>query len=728
MSREKMYSDPTVPEEKKEEASPLILDMEQENLSDKCFSKWMNMFGYTNKNSRVIFLNGRTSSSQFPKNAINNQKYNIFTFIPKVLFNQFRQFYNLFFLLICISQLFPLLRIGFIVTYVTPLLFVLTITLLKEGIDDFKRYRRDTEINNEIYQKLGPFGEFTPITSAQIKVGDIIKLQEKRRIPADMVLLHTTDTKGCVFIKTDQLDGETDWKLRKSIHKTQSVDSISLLPQLNACVRAQAPHKDIYKFQGTFFIKEGDFESFNGLELENTVWANTVLANGSALGLVIYSGSETKSQLNSRDPRTKTGKIDDEMSFMSFILFLLLAALSLVILTLNGFKENWYIMLMRYILLLSYIIPISLRVNLDLAKTWYSWNISTDTKIQGAIARNTTIPEELGRVQMLFSDKTGTLTKNEMKFKSLYVNDSRYDKKDSIEEIKKILSERLNFDSGLAAQEEPKIAKGIQRYQEENLIKDLILSLSICHNVTPVKSENPAEEKTEYQASSPDEIALVKFAEEMQCKLIYRDQQIISIQLPNGEKEDYEILIDFPFSSETKRMGIIVKHVKTGRIILLIKGAESVICTKVKNESASKIKEAAENLSLEGLRTLAFAEKLLTLEEYENWRKQYEIASAAENDREQQKLEVRELLENNLNYVGVTGVEDTLQDNVAGAVEALKQAGVKVWMLTGDKIETACCIGISSGFKSRTEKYVYIQDALEGRRSLGAELEVIFLV
>jgi len=417
--------------EELKETSPLAYKPKSKTCCNCCFC----MECYNPNKPRVIYFDYRGTPRKYPGNKINNKKYNFFTFIPVVLYNQFKQFYNLFFLLIMISQLFPVLRVGFLITYVAPLAFVLIITLIKEAIDDIKRWNRDKELNSEIYQKIGKDGQYISVAGGDLKVGDIVCLEEKKRIPADMILLHTSDERGNVFIKTDQLDGETDWKLRKSISKTQSLDTIQMR-LLNACVRAEAPHKDIYRFLGTFFIQEEEVTTRIGLDLENTLWANTVLANGNALGLVIYTGRETKSQLNSREPKTKTGRIDNEMSFMSFLLFVLLIVISILMVIANGFKKGWYILLTRYVLLLSYIIPISLRVNLDLAKVWYSWNISTDNKIPGTIARNTTIPEELGRIQMLFSDKTGTLTQNEMKFKSLYIGDKRYDKNANLETMK----------------------------------------------------------------------------------------------------------------------------------------------------------------------------------------------------------------------------------------------------------------------------------------------------
>jgi len=447
MSNEEIYTEDLSFEEKKEDFSPLIMQKENNSFIKQFSKHFFNFFGCAKEESRTVYLNNRRMSGNYTANRINNQKYNLITFVPLVLFNQFKQFYNLFFLLICVAQLFPILRIGLLITYISPLAFVLSITLFKEAIDDCKRYRRDNEINSEVYERLDTDGGFVNIKSASIKVGDIIKLEEKRRIPADMLLLRTSDERGSLFIKTDQLDGETDWKLRKSISKTQAVTSIDRLSQINARVRVPAPDKDIYRFQGTFFIRENGLESLGALELENTLWANTVLANGSALGLVIYTGRDTKAQLNERDPRTKTGKVDNEISSMSFLLFLLLIFIAMGIMILYGFRQNWYIMLMRYVLLLSNIIPISLRVNLDLAKIWYSWCISSDNKIPGTIVRNTTIPEELGRVQMLFSDKTGTLTQNNMKLKSFYINDSRFDKRDGVDVINAILQEQFKVDT-----------------------------------------------------------------------------------------------------------------------------------------------------------------------------------------------------------------------------------------------------------------------------------------
>lgn len=146
--------------------------------------------------------------------------------------------------------------LGYIVTYVAPLCFVLAVTIGKEAIDDMKRYRRDQEANSQRYQILTP-GGFKMIPSSKIRVGDMIVVNKNQNVPADMVLLRTTEESGACFIRTDQLDGETDWKLRLAVPSCQALPSDEALLDLNASIYADSPHKDIHSFIGNF-TKEGD--------------------------------------------------------------------------------------------------------------------------------------------------------------------------------------------------------------------------------------------------------------------------------------------------------------------------------------------------------------------------------------------------------------------------------------------------------------------------------------
>ena len=143
-------------------------------------------------------------SRRYPSNRISNQKYSIINFIPVVLFNQFKFFFNLFFLLICLSQFIEALRVGFLFTYLSPLVFVLLLTMAKEAHDDWLRYQRDKVLNEKQYQKLDLLtGRAVPVKAQSLKVGDIIYINSNERAPADVVLLLTTDKSGTVFIRTD---------------------------------------------------------------------------------------------------------------------------------------------------------------------------------------------------------------------------------------------------------------------------------------------------------------------------------------------------------------------------------------------------------------------------------------------------------------------------------------------------------------------------------------------
>lgn len=207
-----------------------------------------------------------------------------------MLYHQFRYFFNLFFLLIALSQLIDMLKVGFLFTYIAPLILVLGFTMMKEAYDDYNRKKRDEETNTQKYTLLRKTGK-EEVMSMDIKVGDIIEVKSNQRIPADMIILSTEDADGTVFIRTDQLDGETDWKLRKAIKFTQNYSKNSNIMTLSASIDAEPPKLDIYSFQGVFKVHSSGMESEReGLNLNHTLWGNCYLANGKATGLVVYTG------------------------------------------------------------------------------------------------------------------------------------------------------------------------------------------------------------------------------------------------------------------------------------------------------------------------------------------------------------------------------------------------------------------------------------------------------
>lgn len=322
--------------------------------------------------------------------------------------------------------------------------------------------------------------------------------------------------------------------------------------------------------------------------MDQTLWANTSITSGKVYGLVIYTGRETRISMNGSSPRSKFGKIDLELNTITKFLFGFSLLLAILIVSLDGFYRYWYLQFFRYVLLMASIIPISLRVNLDFAKTIFSYKINRDKLIPETKARNSSIPEELGRISFLLTDKTGTLTKNDMHFKKLVLEHTQYEEENIplITKLVKVQCEKYNGPMGdieakISEQQNNQLEQ-LQKHrrirrEKECILRDLITSVAVCHNVTPLIENG----KQVFHASSPDEIALVNFAKELKMKLLERTSDSMKLQNPTSQEENYEILANFPFSSETKRMGILVRHTSSNRLIFFLKGADVAICPKV---------------------------------------------------------------------------------------------------------------------------------------------------
>ncbi|KAG0142373.1 hypothetical protein CROQUDRAFT_662613 [Cronartium quercuum f. sp. fusiforme G11] len=793
-----------------------------------------------NDKPRTIPMNPTEAfKSKYPPNIVRNQKYNVITFLPLVLYEQFKFFFNLYFLGVAISQFVPSLRIGLLMTYVAPLAFVLVITIGKEAYDDYLRYQRDSIANSTRYQILDwsskavalssssnshhsstvndPVGSnttgssFLPIRtipSSSIRVGDIVILDKNMRVPADLVLLRTSDTdSGSCFIRTDQLDGETDWKLKIALELTQNLPNgdfdllkldgesdqdDTLSSNLNQRVRgigkkieiyADKPVMDIHTFIGTLIVHEtnrdpeeggittrkskdsllGDNldpirDSIDDIEIsslndvlpttqspstslspsqltttkipitcENVLWANTVLAAGQAIGLVIYTGTETRAVMNTSYPKTKTSLLDLEINQLAKILCIVTLSLSVALVAFNGFRGPWWLYVTRFLILFSSIIPISLRVNLDMGKTVYAHQIQNDTEIPGTIVRTSTLPEELGRIEYLLSDKTGTLTQNEMELKKLHMGTMAY-ALDTMDEVALQLTTAFSGNSsnsgthtGPAGLPTGAILASRGRRDMTLRVKDVILGLALCHNVTPVTNDDGS---VTYQASSPDEVAIVSYTESVGLKLVARDRTKMTLQTTAGSILEYDILDIFPFTSESKRMGIIIRDKQSDEIVFYQKGAD-VIMSKIV-QSNDWLEEECDNMSREGLRTLVMAKKRISLERYQKFAQRYLNArvNVSEDRNEVINQVVSEELEHDLELLGVTGVEDKLQEDVKGTLELLRNAGLKIWMLTGDKIETATCIAISSKLVSRGQ-YIHQVSKLQSPDLVRRELEFL---
>lgn len=197
-------------------------------------------------------------------------------------------------------------------------------------------------------------------------------------------------------------------------------------------------------------------------------------------------------------------------------------------------------------------------------------------------------------------------------------------------------------------------------------------------------------------------MAIVNWTESIGLTLAFRDRTHMSLQTPEGARLEFDVLEIFPFTSESKRMGIVVRETSTGEITFLQKGADVVMAKIVQRNDW--LEEECANMAREGLRTLVIGRKRLSEQIYGAFKQKYHEASIQLQDRnEAMTAVVSEYLERDLELLGLTGVEDKLQDDVKSTIELLRNAGIKIWMLTGDKIETATCIAISTKLVARNQ-------------------------
>ncbi|XP_044299959.1 phospholipid-transporting ATPase ID-like [Varanus komodoensis] len=694
---------------------------------------------------RHLRANDRAFNLQFDyaQNAIKTSKYNFFTFLPLNLFEQFQRVANAYFLCLLILQLIPAISSLSWFTTVVPLVLVLAVSAAKDAIDDVNRHANDKQVNNRPVKVLVD-GSLKTDRWRSIQVGDIIKLENNNFVTADLLLLSSSEPHSLTYIETMELDGETNLKVKQALTVTAEMgEDLQALSQFDGEVRCEAPNNRLDRFTGTLVFKRKKYALDNekillrGCTIRNTDWC---------FGLVIFAGPDTKLMQNSGRTAFKRTSIERLMNFLVLMIFVLLTVLCLVLAIGNGLWENrtgrafqvylpWardtpsaafsaFLMFWSYVIILNTVVPISLYVSVEIIRLGNSFYINWDRKMYHAArdmpaqARTTTLNEELGQIKYVFSDKTGTLTQNIMTFNKCSIGGKLYGEAfdaegNRVESTEK--TEKVDFSSNPLA--DPKFV-----FHDHSLLRAVqaaeapahrfFLLLSLCHTVMP---EEKQEGVLVYQAQSPDEGALVTAARNFGFVFRARTPETITV-VELGETLVYELLAILDFSNVRKRMSVIVRSPR-GELALYCKGADTVLfellhpsCGPLREETTRHLEEFAG----EGLRTLVAAYKHLEEDYFAAWQRRHREASVALEEREEKLSALYEEVERDLMLLGATAIEDKLQDGVPQTIEILGRAEIKIWVLTGDKQETAVNIGYSCNMLSDAMEDIFI---IEGRTS-----------
>uniref|UniRef100_A0A8B9QGV1 Phospholipid-transporting ATPase n=1 Tax=Apteryx owenii TaxID=8824 RepID=A0A8B9QGV1_APTOW len=650
-------------------------------------------------------------------NSIKTSKYNFFTFLPLNLFEQFQRIANAYFLFLLILQLIPQISSLSWFTTVVPLVLVLAVSGAKDAIDDFQT----TENKHSQWHIVGELDE----KWMNVQVGDIIKLENNNFVTADLLLLSSSEPHSLTYIET-----------AKSC-------VVTLDAMKTSEVKCEAPNNKLDKFTGTLTLRgekyalDSEKMLLRGCTIRNTEWC---------FGLVIYAGPDTKLMQNSGKTTFKRTSIDRLMNVLVLVIFAFLALMCLILAIGNGIWEydkgyyfqvylpwaegvssapySGFLMFWSYVIILNTVVPISLYVSVEIIRLGNSFYIDWDRKMYYPVndtpaqARTTTLNEELGQIKYIFSDKTGTLTQNIMCFNKCSINGKSYgDVYDLAGQRIEINEKTEKVDFSYNQLADPKFA-----FYDHSLVEAVKLGdvpthrffrlLSLCHTVMP---EEKKEGNLVYQAQSPDEGALVTAARNFGFVFRARTPETITV-VEMGETKIYKLLAILDFNNVRKRMSVIVRSPE-GDLTLYCKGADTILfellhssCDSLKEETTEHLNEFAG----EGLRTLVVAYKNLDEEYFEDWIKRHHVASTALEGREDKLSELYEEIEKDLMLLGATAIEDKLQDGVPQTIETLAKASIKIWVLTGDKQETAVNIGYSCNLLNDDMADVFI---IEGSTS-----------
>ncbi|KAK6155195.1 hypothetical protein DH2020_009443 [Rehmannia glutinosa] len=761
--------------------------------------------------SRVVYCNDPDNSEQlmlrYRSNYVSTTKYTAINFIPKSLFEQFRRVANIYFLVVACVSFSPLAPYT-ASSILWPLLVVIGATMAKEAVEDWRRRKQDVEANNRKVKVYDRNHNFQQTRWKKLRVGDLVKVYKDEYFPADLLLLSSSYEDGICYVETTNLDGETNLKVKHALDVTSSLHEDNSFQHFKAIIKCEDPNEDLYAFVGTLYYDGQQYP----LSLQQLLVRDSKLRNTEFVyGVVVFTGHDTKVMQNATDPPSKRSKIERKMDKIIYVLFSLLILVSFIgsfffgISTKkdidDGKLKRWYLRpdaatvfydpqrsalaaffhFLTGLMLYGYLIPISLYVSIEVVKVLQTIFINRDQDMyyeetdKPAHARTSNLNEELGQVDTILSDKTGTLTCNSMDFVKCSIAGVAYGR--GMTEVERALAKRkgdTHHDSGITSSNiqrssgdragSGKSIKGFNFHDERimngqwvnephaDMIQKFFRVLALCHTAIPEVNQETGE--VAYEAESPDEAAFVIAARELGFEFFERTQTSISLHEldhKSGRKIDrttvqqnvphacglelknsshighvspspenvlfllrvrsYTLLHILEFSSARRRMSVIVKNAEN-QLLLLCKGADSVMFERLSEDAQDSVAITMDHIkrySEAGLRTLVVAYRELSELEYRSWEEEFLTAQTSLNaDRDALIEAAADKIERDLILLGATAVEDKLQKGVPECIEKLENAGIKIWVITGDKMETAINIGYACSLLREDMKQIVI--------------------
>ena len=399
--------------------------------------------------SREIFCSNSEFNLNFPSNLIKTSKYTPQIFFPKALLLQFYRVSNCYFLLIAILQCIPQISPLSPFSAITPLTIVIVLSLIREFCEDRIRQQSDEKTNaQEVLYFDNESGEFEKYTWGDIQVGDLIMIKDSQTFPADILFIISSNIHGLCYIETSSFDGEKNLKAR-AIPEQLKIEWGLPIIRFEGKLISSCPNSNLNDFSGVLSIMDKTVK----LKAVNLLIRGSRLRNTKfVIGVVVYTGSETKIMKNSEKSKEKHSHMEQKTNEMVVYVFFFQLFLGMIC-VLGNFSWNYlyaknhsylqitdspqlscFLSFFTYFLLNNTMIPISLIVSLQFVKLAQAFFIIQDSDFIGTnidakesiSVFSSSLNEELGQIEYIFSDKTGTLTCNIMEFKKISINGNSY--------------------------------------------------------------------------------------------------------------------------------------------------------------------------------------------------------------------------------------------------------------------------------------------------------------
>lgn len=652
--------------------------------------------------------------SKHPDNCIVTSKYTFLNFLPKNIMHQFLNPSKLWFLLITVIEVQGLSDVTYQYGTLIPLLILLFLQITRDALKDYHCHKADYEINFRTYP-IWDGSKFIVKFCKDILVGDIILLLDSDIVPADVVLLSVGNEEHNCYVDSLEIMGERSLKIKNPVREIQNIiDTIELdtassfLSHLDDDLFVSLPNRSFKHFLGK--VKLSISPKSTEISLRNVLLRDMKIVNTPWLfAICIYTGGDSKIWSNNLSKAKKVSQLTKKLEKWLLWSFLLIFAISVINTIISRFSPvgnySWYEVFLGNILLFNHMIPISLALVMEFTTVFLSYLVNRrDSNIK---LINADLCSNIGMIEYIITDKTGTLTQNKLKVALCVVDDKLYiqnpeafvadsyerqSSEEHFNEANRILSNYLGDIFSFSD-----LQTEVLNRPETSKYMHFFYCIALCNLAFP--------QDNEYIALSEDDKVLAKTAEVFGFKVKARDEETCLIEI-FGEDVIFYVLGTQAFSSAHKKSRIVVKRAGASEVYMYLKGDKIAMESDFENNHST----ADIDQVIVEYRSLYLGYKLLTRREVKQFVFEYSNAKLSLVNKEGRVESVFEIFDKDADFLGIVGLEDKVTEDTRQAIQTLKNAGIKFWVLSGDSEDSTMTAAFASGIVSKENKVLRLAD------------------